>query len=186
MRYNLKETLDRTKISLVGRVCAFIVYLLRNRTEIIEVEGEPYLLRCHLWYRGRILPNIYLHFFFKGDQDRDLHNHPWNATTFVLSGGYSEEYLTRTPGATYAHDYMIKRRVLKAGNVARIGAEHYHRVDLYLKGCWTLFFAGDILQSWGFMDRESRIFVDHKVYGASGGRYPLVDGNDIMKIMKGS
>lgn len=177
-----RELLRSTRISFMGWLCWMIVYLNRNWTEVICVDTgnglEPYLLRSHLVYQRWFFPGIYLHFFFKGDQDRDLHNHPWNAYTLVLSGGYSEEYLTL--------GNAMARRDVRAGQINQITNKHFHRVDLFEKGCWTLFFVGKRTQSWGFLNRDTFEFVDYKVYRETGGRYPLLPHRNIDTIVKGS
>src|SRR5688572_21724956 len=109
-------------------------------------DGSPYLLRIYLLdaWRSR-LPAVFLHYFFRGDGDRELHNHPWSeAWSLILWGGYIET--RRTPwGET--------QRVFLPCQVNRLTANDFHRVDLLRGGCWTLFVAQARAQEWGFSAR---------------------------------
>lgn len=99
---------------------------------------------------------IYLHKFYRGDLDRALHNHPWNAVSLILVGGYREEYLD---GET------VRSRTLKPGQVNVIRTTRFHRVDLLGSGpTWTLVIHGPRVQKWGFWIRETKTFIPHEEY----------------------
>lgn len=57
----------------------------------IDVDGIGYLQR---YYAGtfRDGKDLWLHRFLSSDGDRHLHSHPYNFTTVMLLGGYTEEY----------------------------------------------------------------------------------------------
>lgn len=63
----------------------------RNSTEL-------YLLRIMLTPMTR-WGQLYLHIFYKGDPDTDLHDHPWDFVTFPLRG-YQEMVMDRAGGCT--------------------------------------------------------------------------------------
>jgi hypothetical protein len=72
----------------------------------IGPEGDRYLLRWYLtpwsdfdrnvkprnaWERlKRKLPNVYAHRFRHDDEDRALHDHPFDSCSIILKGGYYE------------------------------------------------------------------------------------------------
>lgn len=100
---------------------------------------------------------LYLHHFCRGDDDPQLHNHPWAwALSLVLSGGYAEE--RAGPG-----DKVTWRAVLP-GSFNFLTHNDFHRVDLLdtEHGAWTLFLVGPIIQSWGFWDRVTKVYTPWK------------------------
>jgi len=84
------------------------------------------------------LPSVRIHHIRRPDQDRDHHDHPWNARTIILKGWYCEE---RGDRFTY--------RV--PGNTATLRFGEYHRIDeVSPGGVWTLFITGRKRGTWGF------------------------------------
>lgn len=137
-------------------------------TLITDDNADPYLLRIYLTphqddeigkpKRDRKLPGVFLHYFFRGDHDRELHNHPWKwAWSVILTKGYIEERLSRGAGLLGA-DIHYSRRIRVFGvNVIR--QNDYHRVILDRGPCWTLFVAGPQVpavrgEDWGFLDDD--------------------------------
>jgi hypothetical protein len=96
---------------------------------------------------------LYLHKFYRGDEDQALHSHPWIVSlSLILVGGYVEE--RRGP------DDLVRSRVVKPWTLNRIDADDFHRVDLIEKDCWSLFFSGPKTgNSWGFWDRHTGEFL---------------------------
>jgi len=135
-----------------------IVAKLPFRT--IHTNGNPYLTRWYVWPGGPRKGEtdssfaVFIHFFHRGDADRDQHNHPWTASVaLVLAGGYREER-----GNTV--------RVVRPGTINIIRANDFHRVDLLKpdKGCWSIFIAGKRVQNWGFKLRSTGAFVPWQDY----------------------
>jgi hypothetical protein len=140
---------------------------------IENFDRSPYLLR--LLIRGYLPPkkgeapdpkkhrlNIYLHRFFRHDEDRHLHSHPWVASvSIILWGGYIEEKRNRRTG-------KIKVRRLWPGMINILGPQDFHRI-LELKGreTWSLFITGGKAHAWGFLVHG--IFVRAREYLASKG-----------------
>lgn len=102
------------------------------------VIGEPAYLR-----RWWIVPrneqqNVYLHEILRDDDDRALHDHPWENTSYLLIGSYREI----TPAGTF---------VRTAGDVVHRPATAQHRLELIDgKPCVSLFFTGPKVREWGF------------------------------------
>ncbi|MCZ7644776.1 MAG: hypothetical protein M5U26_05755 [Planctomycetota bacterium] len=129
-------------------------------TERIKTpEGEPYLTRYTLLHLPGL--RVYLHHLHRADEDRHLHDHPWNFTSLVLKGGYVEETLAGS-------------REHRPGAVIRHRAEDVHRVASLPKGsAWTLVFCGRKRRSWGFLVEQN--WVDSSAYlrdakGTAGAR----------------
>lgn len=165
-------------MGLISRVLEAVAKRLpENR---IAIDGDIYLRRFYLCGQmgGRLaslfrfgpavkerlgfLPTVYLHCFYRPDHDRDLHNHPWAGTSLLLSGGYVEERWMGHPASSGA----FKRfKVFVAGNVNKLDASTYHRVDTLLaERVWTLFIIGPKTQSWGFWDEARARHVNHRDY----------------------
>lgn len=104
------------------------------------------------------LPSVRIHNICRADQDRDLHDHPWNARTIVLRGWYTEErpfeQLTdyqaiQADGGTQEGRALFHRR---SGYTGRLLFGQYHRIsEVSQGGVWTLFITGRKRGTWGFM-----------------------------------
>lgn len=147
-------------------------------------EDNPYLLRVYvsprdrqfrwLWkalslysdvgeYDPKVfqgLPHLYLHHFFRGDDDVEVHNHPWRfSMSLILTGGYVEERwdpVTKT----------IKTKDFRPGAINVLRREDFHRVTLHdaQRGCWTLFMSSDRAEEknghdWGFLDTKTEVYT---------------------------
>ena len=95
---------------------------------------------------------VFLHKFHRGDDDLELHNHPWKwAVSIVLSGGYREE---RRRGAPEKGGAVSVRNVLPF-DINLIHHDTFHRVELLAEDAWSLFIAGPREKNWGFWNRTS-------------------------------
>ncbi|HSN19255.1 MAG TPA: hypothetical protein VLS49_01170 [Usitatibacter sp.] len=143
-----------------------LAFAQRFPRRVIEGERGPYLSR----YTLAEMPDgghVYLHFFHRGDADRELHNHPWAGTSVILTGGYREERRGEGDG--------IDVRVYGPGDVNHLAPDTFHRVDLIdeARGCWTLFVTSARVQSWGFWCRETRVFTPWREALARRGLVPV-------------
>lgn len=87
--------------------------------------------------------SIRIHHIVLPDQDRHLHDHPWNARTFILKGYYKEER---------RRDTTRVRTWRNAGDTAALKFAEYHRItDVSEDGVWTMFVTGKYRGTWGFM-----------------------------------
>ena len=132
---------------------------------IVGDPSDPYLLRWYVtpwrrykggparWQRAlraitMRLPSIYLHRFFRPDDDRALHDHPWPWASWLLDGSYIEH--------TIAAGGIHRQRRYEAGAFRAHWPRFAHRIELIDFGagryweCTTLFFVGPRVRTWGF------------------------------------
>jgi hypothetical protein len=101
------------------------------------IIGDNYLRRWWVVPRNKGC-NVYLHEMLHSDDDRALHDHPWDNTSFILDGGYIEH----TP------DGVFER---KTGDVINRKATDSHRLEVPNGGrAVSLFLTGPIVREWGF------------------------------------
>lgn len=98
--------------------------------------------------RGRFPISIRIHHIMLPDQDRHLHDHPWNARTVILRGWYNETRLALPAPHAVVHN-RISRIV---GDTAALRFGEYHCIDEVGEGgAWTLFITGPYRGTWGFL-----------------------------------
>jgi hypothetical protein len=121
--------------------------------------------------RERKLPAVYLHYFFRGDHDRELHAHPWTwAVSMILSGGYVEQ---RYDGPIEGiREGLVRERRLGPGSINIIRHDTYHRIHLMDGPSWSLFIAGPRFsatrgEDWGFLDPRTG---EYESWGARDAR----------------
>lgn len=98
-------------------------------------------------------PSLFLHKFHRGDNEMELHNHPWRwSISWILAGGYKEERRVGNKVLTY---------IRRPGTFNVLWADTFHRVDLLDGPCWTLFLAGPKTTpaNWGFWNRDNDEFL---------------------------
>lgn len=99
---------------------------------------------------------VFLHKFHRGDDDLELHNHPWAwSMAIVLSGGYREE---RRRGAPETGGCVFVRDV-RPPAINIIHHDTFHRVELLEADAWSIFVAGTREKGWGFWNRSSGVFT---------------------------
>jgi hypothetical protein len=123
------------------------------------VIGDNYLRRWWVIPRNK-LQNVYLHEINKSDDDRALHDHPWENTSLIIRGSYIEH----TPAGVFT-------RV--AGDVVHRPATALHRLEVADNArVISLFMTGPISREWGFECpqgwRHWRDFTDHRDSGQVG------------------
>ena len=85
-----------------------------------------------------------IHHIMRPDEDRGLHDHPWNARTIILRGWYTEQRLLQ-PDDPVLHQLLVKASELRQsfdaafqateyidrrpGDTARLNHGEYHRID---------------------------------------------------------
>lgn len=141
--------------------------------------ADPYLLRVYLgpdraavaatavkwglpsWMATVVLKahRPFLHYFFRGDNDRAFHNHPFTKSySAILAGGYFDHRWDFTRR-------QVNTRFVGPGQLNTIRRGDYHKVELLpTKNCWTLFFAGERVQKsdgkdWEFYDPETDTYT---------------------------
>jgi hypothetical protein len=118
-------------------------------------DGSPVFDRIGAPREGAVWPikgvGVYIHRFHQGDDEPELHNHPWRwAVSLILAGGYIEE--RRDP------DDRVRTRKIRPWTINFIRSGDFHRVDLLGEDAWSLFVAGPKFQGWGFWNRHSGRF----------------------------
>ena len=111
--------------------------LPRKPDMYIGGEANPYLRR---WYvLSTPLFRIYLHNMLRNDDDRALHDHPWDNVSIILAGGFVE---VTTNG----------RHLRTPGSITVRKATDAHRLELIgsLRPSWSLFLTGRYQRKWGF------------------------------------
>lgn len=125
---------------------------------------NPYCQRWWVIPRNRYF-NIYLHRFLRDDEDRALHDHPWDNCSIPLRTGYDE----------------VSRRGVRRRRLFRVyfrRAEMPHRVVLLRDAAgvpiesWSLFVTLWVRREWGFHCpwgwRHWKEFVSERDIGAVG------------------
>ena len=99
---------------------------------------EQYLIRYYIFLKDRNnFPfNIFIHKFMKGDDDEDIHDHPWGFFHIILSGGYWEE----VPIDQNDLNKGIQKIWREPGYWNCVSADYKHRIELKddIKP-WTIF-----------------------------------------------
>jgi hypothetical protein len=94
--------------------------------------------------------SIRIHHICLPDKARDLHDHPWNARTIILKGGYWERRKVGCGTCDCGCQEEEYERV--AGDTAKINFGEFHTIDsLREGGAWTLFITGKYRGTWGFL-----------------------------------
>lgn len=108
--------------------------------------------------------SIRLHHIVLPDQDRGhMHDHPWNARTFILRGGYVEVRPHPIFGRRWDElaDWLMpdgRKIEHHAGETAPLKFGEYHRiVSIAEGGAWTLFVTGKYRGTWGFLVAGKKI-----------------------------
>ncbi|QXI02969.1 hypothetical protein HV782_013645 [Pseudomonas monsensis] len=128
---------------------------------------NPYSRETHkpaLWWCPW---SLRIHHIMRPDEDRDLHDHPWNARTIILRGWYTEQRLLQSDDPVL-HQLLMKASELRQsfdaafqatehldrrpGDTARLNHGEYHRIDQVSPGgVITLFITGKWRGDWGFL-----------------------------------
>lgn len=163
----------------------FVSLLKLPKRVITRDDGKPYLERWYLcgeagglkyfpgqpqmrWWQRYLtsLPCIYVHRFVSSDDDPELHNHPWEAVSLILAGGYVEERLCRWVGRDEWSKTSTYRRYFRPWSINRIFSDTFHKVTLVEEDCWTLIKCGSKVSTWGFLDVETDTFMHWKQHVA--------------------
>lgn len=126
--------------------------------------------RFYNWLTERVA--IRLHQILRSDDDRALHDHPFDYVSLILSGGYWEvtemDYLeyVREASSKYKYagfgstpDTIMVKRWYGPGSILFRTANSAHRLilDRESNDVWTLFIMGPKKQNWGFYTKEGKI-----------------------------
>lgn len=132
-----------------------------KRTPYVHLSG--YMKRWWLfnrydvprgWLRKR-LPSVRIHCILREDDDRHLHDHPWDARTIILRGAYWEVTQDGSDGWRVPGD----TRAIRYGEYHRISLTESDDGD---EGVYTMFITWKYIGTWGFLVNGEK--VPHKVY----------------------
>jgi hypothetical protein len=91
--------------------------------------------------------SIRFHNIINSDPGNDLHDHPWDFVTVLVSGSYKE--VTPTGITRYEAPCLIMRK-----------ANDFHRLILDEGEVWTYFVCGKVKRKWGFKTERGWIPYD--------------------------
>lgn len=141
---------------------------LFHHTDIGE-NGDLYLRRWFIYPRypefKKMEPRVYLHKFHRGDNTRDLHDHPWRFTSIILKCGYWEHSFNpewqrwkslenrsshggRLRGWKRAEPPKTIRKWYGPGSILRRGAKWAHAVELAEDTHYIQRDSGEIRHQW--------------------------------------
>lgn len=118
-----------------------------------------------LYLRRFFLPgHFFLHNIRRSDNDRHLHDHPWDFSSLCLIGGYVETWASGDTRQAY------HKRWFSPFQIVHNKAEHTHIVKLFhdafsripYQSTWTLVKAGKARRVWGFW--VDGVHVDWRTY----------------------
>ncbi|WP_339617229.1 hypothetical protein [uncultured Gilvimarinus sp.] len=116
----------------------------------ISINGNPYLERYFVGQQGHGT-QYWLHHFLTADGDRQLHSHPWAATSLVLCGQYTERL------------YGDKTATHKAGDQNKIPSGKLHQITHVQPGTWTLMrVQPERAENWYFIDEETGSLIEQR------------------------
>jgi hypothetical protein len=178
---------------LLGGIEVVLTMLFPYQDIFRDGTNDIYLRRFYIYPRNKdfkpneFKPRIYLHKFYRGDEDPHLHDHPWPYTSLILTEGYFEEtpwkpfdesglsqddYLrSKLVDSPFKDARSWRRRVFyKPWTILKRPATWKHRVILkdrhdedgnLVPGgqpAWTLIRTGSKERSWGFwLDDKSEL-----------------------------
>lgn len=137
---------------------------------VIGDAANPYLRRWWIVPRNRQC-NVYLHEILRSDDDRALHDHPWDNTSFLIEGEYTEiapVFPGTYSGPGRAGD-QLRETVRRAGDVVSRSATDSHRLIVPGGGrAVSLFMTGPNLREWGFWCAKGWVHWKDFTGGANG------------------
>jgi hypothetical protein len=107
---------------------------------VIGDPAKPYLRRWFLREEGPS-GGLYLHEILRDDDDRALHDHPWDCSIYIIKGAYREFRKDAPAGELFMHGN---------GGYRHMKAETAHRLVVVNGPVWTLCFLGPRRREWGF------------------------------------
>lgn len=118
---------------------------------LLAEGGHEYMRRYYL--RAGKGPQHRFHLISAGDPGRDLHDHPFDYVSRLLSGRYVEH--TPDGDTEYGPGDILVRK-----------AEALHRLELVSGPVWTYFVTGRFRRTWGFSTPSG--WVPFTQYAAAG------------------
>lgn len=127
--------------------------ILKKVKEIRSRNGELHFVRYALIEFDAFA--IYIHRIYKEDNDKHLHDHPWNFIGIILNGTYVEAYEAFDGIGFRPRRPFVPVRVPASG--------YYHKIaSLGKKPVTTLVLRGRRIHEWGYKTSEG--FVEAAEY----------------------
>lgn len=100
--------------------------------------------------------SIRIHHILTPDRDRDMHDHPWNARTIILKGGYLERRPSeRDMELLESVGYWDPEGVCSyrnEGDTVALNHDQYHQIIKVSRGgVFTMFITGKYRGMWGYI-----------------------------------
>jgi hypothetical protein len=139
----------------------------RKRIIFDRETNKPYLARYY-YQSYRPYCRVVIHNVLKSDV-AGLHDHPWPASTYILSGGYWESKLINENAdpSSISQESNIEKVWRGPGYHGEFKSDHYHRLELDPDkagtSTWTLFMMGPKEKDWGFLGEDGK-WVQHEEY----------------------
>ena len=123
--------------------------------EIISKSGVVHFRRYRLiqtpWFA------LYIHHILKSDEERDMHDHPWDFSSLILQGAYFETW-------KMSPDFKVRRNDSHyRGDVIKHKAEDVHKITLLTKDVWTLVLTSGRDREWGYRLIDNT-WIDQRSY----------------------
>ena len=171
----------------------FVRFAKLPKRTITRDDGKPYLERWYLcgepgglkyfpegqtemrWWQRALawLPCTYVHRFVASDDDEELHNHPWEATSLILAGGYVEERRLHVEPFRSREGNVVplvqRKTILQEFTPWKLNyifADTFHKVTLIEDDAWTIIVCGKKVGSWGFWNPKTSEFLHWKAHVA--------------------
>lgn len=135
---------------------------------IKEIKSKDGVLHFRRW---RIIStpwfSIYIHGIYKADEDEHLHDHPWNYSSLVLKGFFSEKSMSydtiEDARGKKWRNKNVEEVVVGPWKLIKRKAETFHKiVALHSDAVYTLFCIGKRRREWGY-DVNGQ-WIDHATY----------------------
>jgi hypothetical protein len=141
-------------LSMTGKFVDICGYRFGGEKSTVKINGKPYLQRWIIYAGG----TLRLHKFYRGDDDRAMHDHPWWFVTFPLKGYWEQVPNPKSPTGLMKrfvkpfrfHYRPAKFKHIVLGSTARydVDVEDIHVTTP--KPFWTLVISGPRSNKWGF------------------------------------
>lgn len=151
-----------------------------KRGRVFKITGtagpdDVYLIRYYV-VRSQYF-NFFIHQFLRSDRD-DLHDHPWDFCTYLVSGAYIEKKynpitkeVETTERKNYVNEWSLEPATVRQNTLVFRKATDQHQVLVHFdlkesekdQAPTTLFFSGPTKREWGFIRESGAVAVNGKV-----------------------
>lgn len=157
---------------------------IRNQAGVLYMSRwwvfNPYPTSSQNRRRWNLPISIRVHHIVRPDDDRAMHDHPWNARTIILRGWYTEkrpidlkkaglsdETISLINEAANAGKYEVGEYFTRrTGDTATLRVGEYHTItDVSEGGVYTLFISGKWRADWGFLVNGVKVWWRTYLYG---------------------